>query len=67
MKYFSDEYLAEAAKTPRLKSYSETFKENYLKRRAVRMQKQYVTVNGVGVYYDFGADYYFFTDEARGE
>tara|TARA_B110000503_G_scaffold122730_1_gene187635 strand:+ start:93 stop:302 length:210 start_codon:yes stop_codon:yes gene_type:complete len=21
------------------------------------------TVNGVGVYYDFGADYYFFTDE----
>ena len=21
------------------------------------------TVNGVGVYYDFGGDYYFFTDE----
>jgi hypothetical protein len=22
------------------------------------------TIDGVGVYYDFGADYYFFTDEA---
>ena len=42
MKYFSEEYLAAAAKTPRLKYYSETFKENYLKRRAIRMQKQYV-------------------------
>lgn len=21
------------------------------------------TVNGVGIYYDYGADYYFFTDE----
>ena len=42
MKYFSDEYLAAAAKAPRLKPYSETFKENYLKRRAARMQKQYV-------------------------
>ena len=26
--------------------------------------KDYIaTVNGVGVYYDFGGDYYFFTDE----
>tara|TARA_R110000764_G_C10886271_1_gene369668 strand:- start:304 stop:516 length:213 start_codon:yes stop_codon:yes gene_type:complete len=25
------------------------------------------TVDGIGVYYDFGADYYFFTDEAEGE
>ena len=25
------------------------------------------TVDGVGVYYDFGADYYFFTDETGGE
>ena len=25
---------------------------------------QYVdTINGVGVYYDYGADYYFFTDD----
>ncbi len=23
-------------------------------------------VDGVGVYYDFGADYYFFTDESEG-
>ena len=23
------------------------------------------TINGVGVYYDFGADYFFFTDEAQ--
>tara|TARA_R110000796_G_scaffold37533_1_gene94719 strand:- start:473 stop:691 length:219 start_codon:yes stop_codon:yes gene_type:complete len=23
------------------------------------------TVDGVGVYYDFGADYYFFTDESE--
>tara|TARA_R110001606_G_scaffold76808_1_gene177619 strand:- start:72 stop:278 length:207 start_codon:yes stop_codon:yes gene_type:complete len=30
--------------------------------------KDYIdTINGVGVYYDFGADYYFFTDETRGE
>ena len=25
------------------------------------------TIDGVGVYYDFGADYYFFTDETGGE
>lgn len=25
------------------------------------------TIDGVGVYYDFGADYYFFTDETEGE
>ena len=24
------------------------------------------TVDGVGVYYDYGADYYFFTDETEG-
>jgi len=30
--------------------------------------KNYIdTVDGIGVYYDFGADYYFFTDETRGE
>jgi len=23
------------------------------------------TINGVGVYYDYGADYYFFTDETE--
>ena len=23
------------------------------------------TINGVGIYYDFGADYYFFTDESE--
>lgn len=23
------------------------------------------TIQGVGVYYDFGADYYFFTDESE--
>ena len=23
------------------------------------------TVDGIGVYYDFGADYYFFTDESE--
>ena len=28
--------------------------------------KDYIdTINGVGVYYDFGADYYFFTDETE--
>ncbi len=25
------------------------------------------TINGVGIYYDFGADYYFFTDESEVE
>jgi hypothetical protein len=25
------------------------------------------TIDGVGVYYDFGADYYFFTDETEEE
>ena len=39
MEYFSEEYLAAAAKTPRLKSYSETLKENTLKRRAIRIRK----------------------------
>ena len=30
--------------------------------------KDYIdTINGVGVYYDFGADYYFFTDETEGK
>lgn len=23
------------------------------------------TINGIGVYYDYGADYYFFTDEGE--
>ena len=28
--------------------------------------KNYIdTINGVGIYYDFGADYYFFTDESE--
>ena len=25
------------------------------------------TIHGVGIYRDYGADYYFFTDETRGE
>lgn len=30
--------------------------------------KNYIdTIDGVGVYYDFGADYYFFTDESEDE
>tara|TARA_R110000782_G_scaffold4974_2_gene17456 strand:+ start:1451 stop:1732 length:282 start_codon:yes stop_codon:yes gene_type:complete len=39
MEYFSEEYLAAAAKTPRLKSYSETLKENHLKRKAIRVDR----------------------------
>lgn len=33
----------------------------------IRYKDHIKTVEGVGVYYDFGADYYFFTDETRGE
>jgi hypothetical protein len=33
----------------------------------IRYKDHIETVDGVGVYYDFGADYYFFTDETEGE
>jgi len=29
----------------------------------IKYKDHITTVNGVGVWYDFGADYYFFTDE----
>jgi hypothetical protein len=32
----------------------------------IRYKHYYETVNGVGVYYDFVGDYYFFTDESEG-
>ena len=31
----------------------------------IRYKHYYETVNGVGVYYDFKGDYYFFTDESE--
>ena len=35
--------------------------------QTIRYRDHIETVNGVGVYYDFVADYYFFTDETEGE
>jgi len=33
----------------------------------IRYKHHYKTVGGVGVYYDFVGDYFFFTDETEGE
>lgn len=31
----------------------------------IKYHKYIKTINGVGIYYDYGADYYFFTDEEK--